>query len=103
MPAYIVVDIDIHDPTVYERYKSLAPASIAAHGGRYLVRGATTTPLEGSWTPGRFVILEFPDGAAAKRWWSSADYAEAKALRQSCATADMLLVEGPAFDPAAAR
>ena len=34
MPAYIVVDIDIHDPKNYERYKAMAPASIATHGGR---------------------------------------------------------------------
>src|SRR5688572_7685032 len=58
--AYIVVQITIDDPETYERYKALAPPSIAAYGGTYLVRGAKTTTLEGSWDPERFVILEFP-------------------------------------------
>lgn len=103
MSAYILADITIHSPEMYERYKKLVPASIAAYGGKYLVRGATTTTLEGMWDPARFVILEFPDGDAARRWWSSPEYAEAKALRQSSADTEMLLVEGPSFDLGEAR
>jgi uncharacterized protein (DUF1330 family) len=99
MPAYVVVQITIHDPAAYERYKELAPPSIGAYGGRYLVRGGQTTPLEGSWQPGRFVILEFPSAERANAWWSSPEYAPAKALRQACADTEMLLVQGPEFDP----
>lgn len=99
MPAYIAVDISINDPVTYDRYKTLAPPSIAKYGGRYLARGGTTTTLEGSWTPQRFVILEFADADTARRWWDSPEYAEAKAIRQSCAHTEMLLVDGPAFDP----
>jgi uncharacterized protein (DUF1330 family) len=102
MPAFIVVDIAIRDAATYARYKQLAPPSIAAYGGRYLVRGGTTTVLEGDWTPERFVILEFESANTARRWWESPEYAEAKALRQSCARTKMLLVDGPAFDPDAA-
>lgn len=39
MSAYLVVEIEVTDAEVYEKYKELAPASIAAYGGRYLVRG----------------------------------------------------------------
>ena len=39
MPAYIIVDVDIHDPVIYEDYKKLTPASIAAFDGRFIVRG----------------------------------------------------------------
>ena len=45
------------------------------------------------------VILEFPTAEKAKQWWSSPEYAEAKALRQSCAKTQMVLLDGPAFDP----
>ena len=100
MPAYIAVDITVEDPTTYERYKTLAPPSIAKYGGRYLMRGGTATTLEGDWTPTRFVILEFPDVQKARQWWESPEYADAKALRQSCARTDMVLLDGPAFDPA---
>src|SRR5688500_9082374 len=81
MAAYIVIDIDVHDPDTYERYKQLAPPSIAQYGGRYIVRGGAVEPLEGDWQPKRFVVLEFPDTDKARAWWSSPEYAEAKALR----------------------
>ena len=60
MPAYVVVQIDIHDPATYERYKAMAPPSIAAYGGRYVVRGGASEVLEGTWRPPRLVVLEFP-------------------------------------------
>ena len=51
MAAYVLVDIKIHDPVTYEEYKRMAPASIAAFGGKYICRGGTTETLEGKWTP----------------------------------------------------
>ena len=94
MSAYIVVDIEIHDAARYETYKRMAPPSIAQYGGRYVTRGGATEVLEGDWTPKRFVILEFPTMEQARAWWSSPEYAEAKALRQSIATTRMILTEG---------
>jgi uncharacterized protein (DUF1330 family) len=94
MPAYVAVEIDIKDTKTYERYKEMAPPSIRQYGGRYIVRGGRTEILEGSWQPRRLVILEFKDLDTARKWWSSPEYAPAKALRQSCADTDMVLVEG---------
>lgn len=94
MPAYVIVQVDVHDAGTYERYKALAPASIAAHGGRYLVRGGRTEQLEGAWHPARLVVLEFPDAERARQWWASEEYTPAKAIRQGCASTEMLLVEG---------
>jgi uncharacterized protein (DUF1330 family) len=100
MPAYVVVQITVDDPLAYEQYKALAPPSIAAYGGRYLVRGGRSEVLEGGWQPPRLVILEFPTPAQARAWWSSPEYAPAKALRQRCAQTEMLLIEGGAPVPA---
>jgi uncharacterized protein (DUF1330 family) len=94
MPAYVIVQIDVKDPHTYEEYKTLAPPSIAAHGGRYIVRGGEVETLEGTWKPRRFVVLEFPDAAAARAWWSCEEYSEAKALRQRAAVTEMILVAG---------
>lgn len=94
MSAYVVVQVSVKDPEKYERYKSMAPASIAQHGGRYLVRGGKTETLEGTWRPSRFVVLEFPSMERARAWWKCAEYAEAKALRNATADTEMLLVEG---------
>lgn len=94
MAAYLVVEITVKDAVTYERYKQLAPPSIAAYGGRYLVRGGKTETLEGEWQPARFVILEFSSVQQARAWWESPEYAEAKALRQASADTEMILVEG---------
>ena len=82
MPAYVVVNVQVQEPVQYEEYKHRAPASIAAYGGRYLVRGGAMSILEGEWDACRFVILEFPDAERARAWWESKEYAPAKALRR---------------------
>jgi uncharacterized protein (DUF1330 family) len=94
MPAYVLVEIEVRDPVAYERYKTMAQDSIAAFGGRYLVRGGPVEVLEGARVPKRIVVLEFPNAARAKAWWSSAEYAPGKALRQDCARTEMFLLAG---------
>ena len=56
MPAYVVVNVTVQDPEPYETYKQMAPPTIAAHGGRYLVRGGAVDVREGDWRPDRLVI-----------------------------------------------
>ena len=94
MVAYVIVQVNVKDPARYERYKGMAPPAIAKYGGKYLVRGGATETLEGTWSPSRFVILEFPDMDSARTWWNCPEYAEAKALRHATADSEMLLVEG---------
>lgn len=94
MSAYIIVNIDIHDPAGYETYKQLAAPSITQYQGRYIVRGGAASNLEGTWQPKRVVVLEFPSSELAKAWWNSYEYAPAKKIRQVTATTDMIVVEG---------
>ncbi|MDQ3068207.1 MAG: DUF1330 domain-containing protein [Acidobacteriota bacterium] len=94
MPAYVVVNVDVKDSVRYEAYKTLVPPTIAAYGGRFLVRGGAMHEMEGAWPRKRLVIVEFPDVDAARRWWGSEEYAEAKGIRQANSTADLVIVEG---------
>jgi uncharacterized protein (DUF1330 family) len=94
MPAYIIVEIDIHDTSLYGQYKKLVPSSIAAYGGKYLARGGACEILEGNWLPKRLVILEFESMARAKQWWESPEYSDAKGLRHKCASTKMIVTEG---------
>ena len=94
MAAYIIVDVVIQDPQRYEDYKKLTPASLIPFDGKFIVRGGKTQTLEGDWTPGRIVVVEFPSVEKAKAWWSSDTYAPAKAIRQAASITRMLLVEG---------
>ena len=94
MSAYVVVEVEVQDAARYEDYKRMVPASLAAYGGRFLVRGGKVETLEGDWSPTRFVIAEFPSLEKAKAWWASPEYKDAKALRQATAKTQMIVVEG---------
>lgn len=94
MKAYIVVDVEITDPVLYEEYKKLTPATLEPYGGRFVIRGGKTEALEGHWSPGRFVVLEFPSADRAKAWWNSPEYGPAKRLRQAASNTRMILAEG---------
>jgi uncharacterized protein (DUF1330 family) len=94
MSAYVIVDIDVHDPVGYEDYKHLAPAGVAAYGGRYLARGGAVETLEGDWQTSRLVILEFDSVERAKSWLESDEYRPARALRHQYASSKMVVVEG---------
>jgi uncharacterized protein (DUF1330 family) len=94
MAAYVIVETDITDPERYEQYKAASPAAVAAGGGRFVVRGGELAVLEGDWRPSRLVVLEFEDLAAAKRWYESEVYQEAKRLREGAARLRMVAVQG---------
>ena len=94
MVAYVIADIHVTDPEKYEIYKQLAPAAIAKHGGRYLVRGGHMAALEGDWKPERVVILEFPSLDQAKSFYASVEYTAARRARGSAARMNIVAVEG---------
>ena len=94
MTAYVLVDVDVTDAEQYDRYRPLAAASVEQYGGRYLARGGASEVLEGDHVPNRLVVLEFPDIDAARRWYHSPEYGEAKATREGAATGSFIVVEG---------
>lgn len=96
MKAYVIVNVAIRDPERYQDYIKAATPTVAAHGGKYIVRGGRAERLEGSVAVNRVVVLEFPSYAHAKRWFDSPEYRAAQMIRQSCSTSDLILVEGMA-------
>ena len=94
MAAYLIANVEVTDPVAYEEYRRLAPAAIAAHGGRYLARGGATAVLEGDFSAHRLVILEFPDMARLKAFHQSPEYQPLIAMRQRAARSTLVAVEG---------
>jgi uncharacterized protein (DUF1330 family) len=94
MAAYVIADIEVVDTAGFEEYRRQVPATIAAHGGRYLARGGATEVLEGSWLPKRCVILEFPDMDRFRAWWSSPEYVPLRALRERSTRSNLIVTEG---------
>ena len=94
MPAYVVVDLDVTNPDIFDQYRQLVPDTIAKYSGKYLIRGGKYTNLEGTWQPSRLVVIEFPSIEQARKWYDSEEYRGPKALRFQCANTNALLVEG---------
>lgn len=96
MKAYVVANIDVHDPIRYADYVKLTPGTIAPFGGRFIARGGRSERLEGDTPANRLVVLEFPSYEQAKAWYDSDAYRVSMAIRQSASTGSLILVEGTA-------
>ena len=94
MAAYLIVDVVVNDPAVYEQYRAQVPALIRKHGGEYLVRGGALEVIEGTWAPKRLVVLRFRDRAAAQAFLNDPEYRPLKEIRHRAATTDLVLVDG---------
>ena len=93
-PGFVIVDVDVKDPTVYREYRDRAPATVTKHGGQYIVRGGTVTDIEPGWDFHRFVVLQFPSVAAAKNWYNSPEYQAILPIRLHSTRSRMSFVEG---------
>ena len=94
MAAYLIADVDVHDPESYARYGAQVPATLEPFGGRFVVRGGANEALEGEWQPHRTVVLEFPDMDSLKAWHASDAYQAIIGIRWQAATASVIAVEG---------
>ena len=94
MAVYVIADIEVLDSAGFEEYRRQVPATIAAHGGRYLARGGATETLEGTWSFKRCVILEFPDMDRFRSWWSSPEYVPLRELRERTTRSNLIVTQG---------
>ncbi len=95
--AYLVVEMQITDMERYRQYMAAAPASLAAYGGEYVVRGGPHEVLEGDWQPARMAVVRFPSMDAARAWYASELYQTARDKRLGTTEYfNMVLVEGMA-------
>lgn len=95
MAAYVIADVKVSDPEQYKQYTALSPGAISAAGGEFLVRGGETTVMEGNWQPARMVVAKFDSAEAAKAFYDSALYTEARAKRAGATEYfNMVVVQG---------
>jgi uncharacterized protein (DUF1330 family) len=93
MPAYVIGEIDVTDPSLYDDYRKQVLATITKYGGRFLARGGKSEPLEGA-APKRVVLLEFPSYEQAHKWYRSPEYAPLIELRKKASRGRLVLVDG---------
>ena len=94
MSAYIIfIRDEMRDPDEFRVYSKLAAQARGDHPMKAHVYYGALETLEGSEADG-VVVVEFPDRDAARAWYDSPAYQEAKAHRERAATYRVVLVDG---------
>jgi uncharacterized protein (DUF1330 family) len=98
-PAYIIAEVEkdtskADDPPAAKKYAEETPKSLAAFGGRYVVRGGKVQTLEGDAPKGYIVVIGFDSIEKARGWYDSPAYEAVKPIRQNSTKSRLLLVEG---------
>ena len=93
MPAYLVAQLKVHDPAMFQRYREAVTPLVDRFGGRYRVRGGELDVLEGDWPYPRLTIIEFQSRDAARLFYDSLEYQKILPLRQNSADGTVVIVE----------
>jgi uncharacterized protein (DUF1330 family) len=94
MSAFVIFDVEIHDPARYQVFMAAVKPALAAAGARYLARGRAHRVYEGDWLPRRLVILEFPSVSAWEQFYRGPIYQGLRTIRDECSSARLVSVEG---------
>jgi len=94
--GYVIAEVDVTDPTTFQKYSSQVPGTLAPFNGHYLIRGGKTKSLEGDLPPGRFVVIAFDSLEKAQAWEDSPAYSAIKPIRHSSAKSTVFIAEGVA-------
>ncbi len=94
MKAYLILDIDVKDLSVFRLYAAEIPEFVKKHFGHYVVLGGETETIEGDWKPQRLVVIEFPSKEKAQDFLEDPDAQPVFAIRHKSAASKMVLVEG---------
>lgn len=94
MSCYVIAHVTVTDPEAYKAYTAETPGTVAAHGGKFVVRGGASTTMEGTAPGDRNVVIWFPDRAAAEAWYHSPEYQAIVPIRQANSTGSLIIVDG---------
>ena len=95
MAAYLVVDTNITNPELYERYKLIAKPLVEKYGGEYLARGGKLSVKEDTlWAPIRMVLVRFPSMQDAETFYQSDDYQDVLKISKQSADRTVIILEG---------
>ena len=91
--VYAYANLTITNPDALAKYRDLAGAALARHGGKVETATAEFTVLDGAPDlPNTAALLSFPDKASALAWAKDPDLADTHALRRSAGASDIVLL-----------
>jgi uncharacterized protein (DUF1330 family) len=91
--GYWLALVDVSDPEGYKAYVAAIQDVLRKFGGRYAIRAGRSETMEGK-LRSRLVAIEFKDYETALACYRSPEYGAVKKLREHCAQADLVVVEG---------
>lgn len=91
--GYVIARAIVTDPSAWAEYAAKATEAQKVYGGNPLVRGGRCEVFEGEGRA-RNVVIEFESFEQARNYAASAEYAEARALREHAGVIDIVVVEG---------
>ncbi|HQW91927.1 MAG: DUF1330 domain-containing protein [Chitinophagaceae bacterium] len=104
-PAKIlmILDITVHDTSMYEQYRKNVEPVISKYGGKYLVRSGgmafdtgpdrKVIPVEGGWNPDRLIIVQWDSMEQLQKFATSAEYLAVADLRNKSASTKSIIVK----------
>jgi uncharacterized protein (DUF1330 family) len=94
MSVWFSATIRIHDPNGYEAYLAGTDEALAGTGGEVVAVDDAAVPLEGRPSPGRRVLIRFPDEAAFRAWYDGPLYRRLREIRFAAADCETVLIRG---------
>ena len=94
MTAYVIFDVEIHNPDRYKDFMNQVKPALEAAGARYLSRGGAHHVYEGDWIPRRIVLMEFPSVADFDKFYYGPVYQGLKSIRDECNSSRLVSVDG---------
>jgi uncharacterized protein (DUF1330 family) len=97
MSAYLVVQLDVGDPSWVEEYVGAVPGIMLGFGGEKVAISNNIVRYESDErVPERAAIFSFPSLSAIDQFMTSAAYAPYAAARRSCTTTEIIAFEDEA-------
>ena len=94
MAAFMIVHMDITDPSWMHTYFAKVPQILAEYGGVSLAGGLHVTSLEGSLpAPGRIAVLSFPSVESIHRFMRDSRYLPFRRARELGARSNIFIFE----------
>jgi uncharacterized protein (DUF1330 family) len=94
MAAFFLAEIEsIHDRKKYDAYKERVAPIIRKFGGEYVLRSDRLSPVSGSWSSERIVLIRFDSREQLQRCFRSEEYAAIAALREQSTVSKAMVIE----------
>lgn len=100
---FMILDITVHDTSMYEQYRKNVEPLIKKFGGKYLVRSGgmaldtdpdrKVIPVGGGWSPNRLIIVQWDSMEQLQSLSTSAEYKAVAELREKSASTKSIIVK----------